>query len=164
MCCDRRGVQLWFQIAWPEKWKGVNIAIKEMIPVVASAALWGSTWESAQVHLNIDNQVVVAALNRGRARDPHLAHLLRCLFFYEAHFKFERRADHVPGKHNIAADALSRNQVKTFHFVCPQAQSTPTQVPQQLVALLMDPSLNWRSRRWKQMFRDTLSRVLLSQP
>ena len=100
----------WFQIAWPETWKGVNIAIKEMIPVVASAALWGSTWESAQVHLNIDNQVVVAA---------------RCLFSYEVHFKFERQADHVPGQHNIAADALSRNHL-TFHFVCPQAQSTPT--------------------------------------
>lgn len=42
------------------------------------------------VCFNVDNQqAVVAVSNRNWARDSHLAHLLRCLFFFEAHFKFQ---------------------------------------------------------------------------
>ncbi len=148
----------WFQMQWPQTWKEVNIAIKEMVPVVASTALWGSTWVGSTVCFNVDNQAVVAALNRSRAKDPHLAHLLRCLFFFEAHYKFEHKSAHIPGKLNVAADALSRNRLIHFRSICPQAQATPTQVPHQLGTLLMDPSLTWTSKRWSQMFRDSLSK------
>ena len=149
----------WFQLEWPQSWKSVNIAIKEFIPVVISAAVWGSTWQESTICFNIDNQAVVAALGRSRAKDPHLAHLLRCMFFFEAHFKFQHKAEHVPGAQNVAADALSRNKVTLFHSVFPQAQPNPTQVPQQLTSLLMDPGLTWTSDHWKRLFNDILSMV-----
>ena len=31
-----------FQLQWPESWREVGIAIKEMLPLVAAAALWGA--------------------------------------------------------------------------------------------------------------------------
>ena len=148
----------WFQIQWPHTWKGTNIAIKELVPVIAAAAIWGPQWEGSKVCFNVDNMAVVAALNNNRARDPHLAHLLRCLFFFEAHYKFEHQSTHIPGKLNTAADALSRNRTSTFHSVFPQAQTLPSQVPLQLVMLMTDPSLTWTSERWKKMFRDILFR------
>lgn len=31
----------WFQLSWPAHWEKVNITIKELVPVVVSAAVWG---------------------------------------------------------------------------------------------------------------------------
>ena len=31
----------WFQVQWPKPWAGINIAAKEMVPVVISVAIWG---------------------------------------------------------------------------------------------------------------------------
>lgn len=38
----------WFQVEWPPSWAQVNIAVKELVPVVMAAALWGRSW-SAQL-------------------------------------------------------------------------------------------------------------------
>ena len=48
------------------------------------------------------------------ARDYHLAQLLCCLFFIEACFQFEFRAERISEKINVAADTLSRNQLSFF--------------------------------------------------
>ena len=34
----------WFQVQWPESWAEINIAAKEMVPVVISVAIWGQVW------------------------------------------------------------------------------------------------------------------------
>ena len=75
----------WFQIQWPGSWLPVNIAIKEMVPVVVATAIWGTHWFRSLTHFRSDNMAVVAALNSRSANHPHLSHLLRCLFFFEAH-------------------------------------------------------------------------------
>ena len=31
----------WFQVKWPEGWKEVDISVKELVPVVIAAAVWG---------------------------------------------------------------------------------------------------------------------------
>jgi len=31
----------WFQVQCPEDWEGTDIAARELVPVVAAAALWG---------------------------------------------------------------------------------------------------------------------------
>ena len=30
----------WFQVEWPASWHSINIAIKELVPIVINAALW----------------------------------------------------------------------------------------------------------------------------
>ena len=47
-------------------------------------------------------------------------HLLRCLVFFAAVYHFDLVAEHLPGTHNLAADALSRNDLTLFSSLVPQ--------------------------------------------
>ena len=111
----------WFQVQWPESWAGINIAAKEMVPVVISVAIWGQEWASHQIQVRSDNMAVVHALTAGTARDPLLMHLLRCLHFFTATHQIRLEARHVAGIHNVAADTLSRNKMMVFLDSSPQA-------------------------------------------
>ena len=42
-CSAAWGTQ-WLQLRWPPAWSDVNIAIKEMVPVILAAAVWGPAW------------------------------------------------------------------------------------------------------------------------
>ena len=87
----------------------VNIAVKELLPVVAAAALlWGNTWRGITILVRSDNQAPVTRMSKRTVDDLRMTHLLRCLFFFEAHYGFEHQAKHIVGKHNTAADTLSR--------------------------------------------------------
>ena len=35
----------WFQLQWPERVQASNITVKELVPIVLAAALWGSGWK-----------------------------------------------------------------------------------------------------------------------
>ncbi len=150
----------WFQLKWSMPWINRDIAVKELVPIIIAAAIWGKYWSNSTVTFLSDNMAVVHSLKKGSAKDPHLSHLLRCLFFLEAHFRFEHRADHIPGKLNVAADALSRNDVTTFFSLAPQVHHPlGSKVPPSLVELLDNQGLNWIFPRWKVLLQDTLDRV-----
>ena len=150
----------WFQLEWPASWTTVSIAVKEMIPVIIATALWGSLWSQYRVNILSDNTSVDSVITSRTSKDsPHMAHLLRCLFFFKAHYDCELTSDHILGKLNKAADALSWNQVSSFFSYFPQAQQSPVPVPQTLSSLLMDPTLTWTSPRWGRLFRSTLDLV-----
>ena len=149
----------WFQLQWPTSWLSVNIAVKELIPIVVATAIWGSGWSQQRVHFLSDNIAVVAALSSRLACDPLLSHLLRCLFFWEARFNCDHTAGHIAGSVNRAADALSRDHLPLFFSSFPQARPNPTPLPASLISLLMDPSLTWTSPRWERLFRCTLNEV-----
>jgi len=53
----------WFQLKWPSKLSTLFIAIKEMIPVVMAAALFGRHQGGKIVEFVVDNAAVVAVLN-----------------------------------------------------------------------------------------------------
>ena len=99
----------WFQASWPPSWASHCIAAKELFPIIVGAAIWGHGWSGSTVLFKCDNIAVVQALSSRAAQDPMLSHLLRCLFFFEAYFRFEHRASHIAGHENGAADVLSRN-------------------------------------------------------
>ena len=151
----------WFQWQWPHSWSPVNIAAKELVPILISAAIWGPVWRGSTVLFLSDNQAVVTCLLRRTARDPLMAHLLRCLFFLEAHFGFEHRSEHIAGRQNAAADALSRNRLSEFQSLFPQAPGTSLQVPPCLLELLSDKTLRWTSPRWSHLFNHILQEVSL---
>ena len=110
----------WFQLQWPESWASVTIATKELAPIVVATTLGGPYWAGKGMQFLCDNAAVVAAVNRGAAKDPTLSHLLQILAFLAAILDLRIMAKHLPGIHNISADALSRNKL---HF--PQ----PTRIP-----------------------------------
>jgi hypothetical protein len=49
----------WFQIQWPGDWRELDIAAKELVPVVVAAALWGPAWSGMHIQFHSDNMAVV---------------------------------------------------------------------------------------------------------
>ena len=153
----------WFQLPWPAANANKNIAIKEMIPIVISAAVWGHLWKGKQVLFLSDNESVVSVLNTRAAKDKQLVHLSCCLFFFAAMHQFTFVSKHIAGKKNGAADALSRNQLNTFFSLIPQALPEPSFVPQALVKLLWEHPTEWTSPLWRQLFKNSIHAVLQNQ-
>ena len=77
-----------------------------------------------------------------------MAHMLRCLAFLQAYFQCQLIAQHIPGIHNSAADAISRNNISHFFSLCTQASLTPDLIPSDLLQLLLLEKPDWCSHRW----------------
>ena len=106
--------QGWFQIIWPQHWQSIHITAKELLPIVVAAAVWGHTWQRQRICFRTDNMAVVELLKSRTSRDSSLMHLLRCLHFYAAFFRFNFECRHLPGNLNTAADAISCNSIPLF--------------------------------------------------
>ena len=148
----------WFQVSWPEEWEAVDISVKELLPVVVAAALWGNTWQGKHIHFHSDNMAVVAILHSRTARNPELMHLLRCFSFYSAHFRFHASCAHVPGAINSAADAISWNNLTLFASLVPEARQV--QVQPALFQLLVATRPDWGSPTRTQLFSRSLAETL----
>ena len=135
----------------------VNIACKEMVPVLLAAATWGKSWAGQCVCFQSDNMAVVSVLRSGKAKDHTLLHLLRCLHFYSATLMFTYTATHIAGKLNTAADALSRNKLQLFLSTFPQADKSPTPIPQAARNLVFRGPPNWTSTDWREQFKASLT-------
>ena len=143
--CGAYSGQSWFQLAWTPKTTEYQIAVKELIPVVIAAAVWGKQWKGLDVKCYSDNQAVVAVVQSRTSRDSDIMHLLRCLSFIEARFEFCMSADYIPGKCNDLADDLSRNHLSSFLQKAVNASPQPTAIPQPLRDLLMVEKPDWLS-------------------
>ena len=113
------------------------IAAKELLPIVAAAAVWGAGWRGQRIQFNCDNMAVVSVLSSGYCKERFMAHMLRCLFFLEARHDFSIVAKHVPGINNWPADALSRNELPVFLQLIPLALLAPTPLPPKVVEGLL---------------------------
>ena len=98
----------WFQLQWPDSWVSVHITVKELVPIVLAAAVWGPLWRGT-VRCQCDNAAVVAIVRSGTSRHPLVMHLMRCLSFFVAYYQLYLDPVHLPGKYNEEADALSRD-------------------------------------------------------
>ena len=81
----------WFQVQWDAQSLPLSITIKEMLPVILAAAIWGEQWHGKQAICYCDNQAVVAVLSSRTSREANLMHMLRCLFYIEAFHDFSLR-------------------------------------------------------------------------
>ena len=145
----------WFQLPWDSKSSFFPIAVKELVPIIIAAAVWGC---------RCDNQTVTAALAARSSRNTSMMHLLRCLFFIEAVFEFSLICVHLPGVENTRADALSRNDVASFRSQVPGADQHPQPLPAQLVEALLNPDLDWLSTTWRDLFSSFSGKVWPSPP
>ena len=142
----------WFQYRWPASWESVHITVKELVPLVVAAALWGCNWQGQTVLCHSDNAAVVSIINTGRSKDQLAMHLMRSLFFFTAQSGCILQAVHVEGRLNVAADALSRDNLSLFRHQVPDAHPSPTPIPKELVELLVIQRPDWTSRNWKRLF------------
>jgi len=146
----------WFQYPWTESHMEWSIAGKEMIPVMWGCYVWGKEWKNGVVQWNCDNIAVVEVINRGSAKDIHLAHLLRCIHFAEAKHNFMLVAQHVQGVTNDKADDLSRNHLSSFLSKVPEADSQPTAIAPWLMQLGTVAG-DWTNKTWVRWLRDSFA-------
>ena len=111
----------WLRYPWADEAANLSIAVKELLPIVMACMLWGNTWRNKQVLVHCNNQAVVEVVNSGASKDQNLAQLLRCLFFVMADFQLALKATHITGRHNVQADAISRNNLSLFFSQIPNA-------------------------------------------
>ena len=132
----------------------MSIAVKELIPVVLAAAIFGRQWSGKVIQFKIDNAAVVQMIEATYAQNSHLMHLVCLLVFYASYYEFWFTASHILGVTNTYADALSRNNMTLFFSQVPWASKDPTKIPDQLIHLV---SLNqtWISTAWTELFKAT---------
>ena len=146
----------WCQLQWPEAWDEVGIAAKELVPIVLAAALWGPNWSRQHILFHSDNEAVVTIIQKRHAKHQLINELLRCLFFYASIFHFNFSATHIPGVLNVAADAISRNNLTLLSSLFPQA--TQTLIHNSVSAFLLHLP-QWGSPAWMEQFNLSLQRV-----
>ena len=129
----------WFADRWPVGAETLNIAIKELIPIVLAAFIWGDFWGRQRICFRCDNIAVVECLRNGSCRERHLAFLLRELATLAIVKSFDFTATHVPGVKNKLADALSRFNFQAFSNLAPTADSNSLEIPQNYLLHLVFP-------------------------
>ena len=144
---------------WPDKAMDLPITVKEFLPILITGVLWGHQWTRRKVQYFCDNEAVTAIISSRTSKQPHLMHLLRCLFLVEAHFDMDITCTHVAGKDNVLADDLSRNRVSAILSKVPETTRQPTPIPTSLLDLLLDRDLDWLSPRWTAQFSFFVTRV-----
>lgn len=132
------------QLKWPESWSSIHITSKELIPIIIATAVWGRKWQGNVVQCMCDNVAVVALV----------MHLLRCLFFFQAVFSLSLHAVHLPGKINIAADCLSRDNLPSFFQQVSKAGTHPTLLPEEHLNALIHYHPDWTSKNWTVWFNN----------
>lgn len=122
----------WIQLPWPADWAPISIMAKELVPIVLSCAVWSRMLSNRKIEFKCDNRSVVEAVKKGSSKDTMTMHLLRCLWFLTAIFDIQITVLHIPGVLNTSADLLSRNQLKQFLMLHPQASTVPMPIPSAL--------------------------------
>lgn len=153
--CGTFWATCWFQLQWLESLHNHHITIKELIPIVTGAAVWGQRWTSSHMRVRCDNAAVVHILNQGYSRDSDVMHLMRCLHFFVASFDLHWSAEHIQGSLSLldwAADALSWNSFHIFQELVLTAEQPPTPIPSILTTILMVVKPDWLSTDWTAPF------------
>ena len=142
----------WIQCAWGDLWQEVNIAAKEMLPIVLACATWGPHWRHQYVLVECDNMAVVDVWAAQSSRHSLLMHLLRCLHFVCAHFDLDLHIVHIKGVLNTVADAVSRNLLQVMASQAPWLDPAPTAINPALLELLVTAQPDWLCPHWTQLW------------
>ena len=149
----------WLQCEWAGHWTDENIAAKELLPIVLACAVWGRQWQHKHLHCFCDNMAVVEIWASQTSKHPLIMHLLRCVHLFVAYYDLTLSIQHVPGKLNVLADAISRNLLQVMHTASPPLCQYPTPVPSSLWQMLVTLRPDWLSPHWSQLWTASLMPV-----
>ena len=85
-----------------------HITALELYTIVVAVKFWASKLSHRKFLVSCDNEAAVTVVNSGSSKDPFMQRCLRELWFTAAVHDCELTARHIPGVHNVLADALSR--------------------------------------------------------
>lgn len=122
----------WFFGAWPASWKVLNITILELFPIVVALRVWNTLLKNRNVLFYTDNAALVYIINQQTSKNRGVMVLIRDLVLTSLKYNIIFQAKHIPGINNTRADLISRFQVSQFKQITPEAEETPTIIPESL--------------------------------
>ena len=87
----------WVQGEFSPAWKDVNIAVKELLPIVLAVELWGPLVANSRILFMCDNMSIVAVINSHTSRDHQIMKLLRHLVVATMTYNIHFASKHIPG-------------------------------------------------------------------
>ena len=125
----------WCFYPWPQHWALSHpevfndMTFLELVPVVLAISFWGDKLANKKIILHVDNQAVVAILNKLTSKSEWVMTLLRPFVLASMRYNTLFRAVYIPSKDNVEADSISRKQWARFRQAAPHARTHPCQVP-----------------------------------
>lgn len=77
----------WPYGAWSNEWKGCNITLLELYPIVLAVTTWGALLANHCIRFHTDNLALVSIINQQTSRDKHIMHRIHRLVITCLHFK-----------------------------------------------------------------------------
>ena len=90
------------------------IAYIELLAVLVGFSVFAENNRNHLITLYSDNTDVVSWLNKGRCRAGIGFKLLAAIEYFKRKFVIKIKAHHIPGRHNISADSLSRGTIPNW--------------------------------------------------
>ena len=125
----------WFSHEWAPQQNSLQITIQELFPIVLALEIWGGLLITCCVIFHSDNSAVVNIITKQTCKDVTVMRLIRRLVITSLQKNIQFKAQHVPGKHNVLADHLSRLQVTSFRRLAPHMDAQPTLIPAHMLAI-----------------------------
>ncbi|XP_022787762.1 uncharacterized protein LOC111327761 [Stylophora pistillata] len=124
----------WCYGQWPHSWHHFNIAVLELYPIILILHLWGHDVQNQKILFFTDNEALVHVINKQSSRDKNMMFFVRRLVLVRLEKNICFEAKHIPGVHNVLADALSRLKLQTFKQLAPAYMNVhPTEIPYHLL-------------------------------
>lgn len=98
---------LWLQWQWPPAWDHLPIMAKELVPRVLACVVWKPLLQRSILLFQCDNMAVVATVQKGSAKDDHIMHLLRSLWFFATYYDIVLLIEHIAGECNVQCNSRS---------------------------------------------------------
>ena len=119
----------WIQGRWTDKWKGLNIAVRELYPIVVLVGIFAHKLRNHDIIFNCDNQAIVACINKQTSRSPSIMTLLRPLVLTLMLNNINFKSVYIKSELNTLADTLSRFQEDEEFMNHYNLYKDPTEIP-----------------------------------
>ena len=120
----------WTFGSFTEEWNDVHITVRELYPLWVFVGVWGEELRNKRILFWCDNESVVAIINRQSSKNsPQCMVILRKIVLACLSLNCVVKARHIKGSDNGPADALSRNEINRFRYLCPKAKRFPRGIP-----------------------------------
>ena len=126
----------WIYGAWDASLPMRSINYRELFAITAATLTWGHHWAGQRIVFITDNKPITQVWDSGTSPSIPLMSLIRPLYLFAAQTGFSVSFKHIYGASNPIADALSRFQMEKFFRLMPQADKTPTALPDIVMNLL----------------------------
>ena len=135
--CDGR----WFYWQWPKDWDESvfrEMTFLELVPILIAVKIWGmEVLQNKKIIMHVDNQALVSVINKQSSKSKAVMKLVRPMVLYLLKFNVLFRAQHILGKQNNIADALSRKQFHLFRELAPRAKVNPEELPVEFLGTIL---------------------------